>query len=154
MYERTQTESWTGVRLPSPPWFITFGLIRFDHECQEQIMGIIEIMFKDPKMIEIVAVMVFGSIVWLLAMRELLRKDKAADGNNVIANLGEKLHKQAANTTIVLTYITKEQIMDLTAEQVKEIPESEVEKLPTAMKDMFKRRKNEVLLADRAKNSQ
>jgi len=43
--------------------------------------------------------------------------------------------------------------MELTAEQVKGIPESEVEKLPTAMKDMFKRRRNEVLLADRQKES-
>jgi len=112
----------------------------------------IEAALRDPKMIEITAVMGFGSVVWFLAMRELLRKGDVADKNKTVANLDKKSRKQADNTAMTLTYITKEQIMDLTAEQLKEIPESEVNKLPTVLKDMFIRRKNEVLLADRAKN--
>jgi len=117
-------------------------------------MGIIEFFFKDSRMVEITTVMGVGCIAWLFAMMELLKKDKVADGNRTVTKFARKSHSQADNQTIALTYITKEQIMELTAEQVKEIPESEVEKLPTAMKDMFKRRRNEVLLADRAKNSQ
>jgi len=120
---------------------------------KEHIMGIIEFFFKDSRMVEITTVMGVGCIAWLFAMRQLLKTDKAADGNNVVTKSARKSRNQADNQTITLTYITKEQIMELTAEQIKEIPESEVEKLPTAMKDMFKRRRNEVLLADRAKNS-
>ena len=116
-------------------------------------MGIIEFFFKDSRMVEITTVTLVGFMAWLFAMRELLKTDKVADGNNAVKKFAKKSHNQADNQAIVLTYITKEQIMDLTAEQIKEIPESEVEKLPTAMKDMFKRRRNEVLLADRAKNS-
>ncbi len=110
-------------------------------------------MFKDPKMVEIVAVMGFGGIVWLLAMKELLTKEEVANGNKATSRFNKKAGKQDGGTAIQLTYITKEQIMDLTAEQLKEIPESEVEKLPTVLKDMFRRRKNDVLLADRAKKS-
>jgi hypothetical protein len=95
----------------------------------------------------------FGGIVWLWAMRELLRKDKDTDDNKAEASAGQKAQAQAAGSTLQLTYITKQQILELTAEQVKGVPESEVEKLPTVMRDMFRRRRNEVLLADRAKNS-
>ncbi|MDR1811447.1 MAG: hypothetical protein LBQ87_01335 [Candidatus Fibromonas sp.] len=111
-------------------------------------------MFKDPEAIEVTVVMGFGIIIWLLAMRELLRKDEFAGGNRVAFNTGKKSGTHVSNSMIQLTYITKEQIMDLTAEQLKEIPETEVNKLPTVLRDMFKRRKNEVLLADRAKKSQ
>ena len=109
----------------------------------------------DSQVIEIIAVMGFGSIVWLWAMRELLRKDEVTEGNKTVAKTDKKSHEQSAGTTtpFILTYITKEQIMDLTAEQIKEIPESEVDKLPTAMKDMFKKRRNEVLLADKTKKN-
>ena len=116
-------------------------------------MGIVDIVLKDPKMIEITAIMGFGGIIWLLAMRELLRKDEVSDGHEIANDFNIKSRKQGANAAIPLTYITKEQIMDLTAEQLREIPESEVNKLPAVLRDMFGRRKNEVLLADRAKNN-
>jgi hypothetical protein len=116
-------------------------------------MGIREFLIGNPGRIEITITMGFGCIVWLFAMRELLRKDKDTEVNNTVEYAGKKSSKQVIGTSLQLTYITKKQIMDLTAEQLKGIPESEVEKLPTAIKDMFKKRKNEVLLADRAKNS-
>jgi len=105
-------------------------------------------------MVEIVIVMGFGSIVWFWAMRELFRKDGAAEGDKTAVKIGNKSHGQAANSApLTLTYITKEQIMDLTAEQLREIPEYEVDKLPAVMKDMFRRRRNDVLLADKAKSN-
>ncbi len=116
-------------------------------------MGIIEFFFKDSGMTEITIVMGLGCIAWFFAMRELLKKNVDEGSKNAV-NLDRKLRGQAENPTMMLTYITKEQIMDLTADQLREIPESEVDKLPTVMKNMFRRRKNEVLLADRAKHSQ
>jgi len=119
-------------------------------------MGIKEFLFGTPEVLQTTVIMCFGCIVWLSAMISMLKKEKKVEndgkaGSNQVEN---RSYEQAAARGIQLTYITKKQIMELTAEQVKGIPESEVEKLPTAMKDMFKRRRNEVLLADRAKGSQ
>jgi len=116
-------------------------------------MGIIEFLFRDSKMTEITTVMCFGCIAWIFAMRELLKKEKVTDDDKYAANSGGKHNDQADSPAMTLTYITKEQIMELTAEQLREIPESEVDKLPTVLRGMFRRRKNEVLLEDRAKNS-
>jgi hypothetical protein len=116
-------------------------------------MGTRDFLIWSPEVIRIAIVMGFGSIIWIFAMRELLRKNESSEENKTVVNIGNHTHKSAAGTTLQLTYITQEQILDLTAEQLKEIPESEVDKLPTAMKALFKRHRNEVMLADRAKNS-
>jgi hypothetical protein len=106
-----------------------------------------------PEIINIIVIMGFGSIMWFCAMRELLRKDDGSEENRAAMDVGRRSHRQAAGTMLQLTYITEEQIVGLTAEQLKEIPESEVDKLPPAMRAIFRRHRNEVMLADRAKNS-
>jgi len=116
-------------------------------------MGTKELLTFSPEMIEIAVIMGLGGLMWLYAMRELLRKNEDSEASKVVLTAGKKAHNQAGGTTLQLTYITAEQILSLTAEQFKEIPESEVDKLPTAMKDIFKRHRNEVMLADRAKNN-
>jgi beta-lactamase regulating signal transducer with metallopeptidase domain len=116
-------------------------------------MGIKEFLLGNPGVIQTTIIMGFGCIVWICAMREMLKKDKDVEVDKTVLMVEKKSTEHATGHGIQLTYITKKQIMDLTAEQVKGIPESEVEKLPTAMKDMFKRRRNEVLLQDRTKNS-
>jgi len=116
-------------------------------------MGTREIFIWSPEIIKITVIMGFGGIIWLCAMRELLKKGEDSDENKVVMNARKKSHSRAAGTMLQLTYITEEQIVNLTAEQLKEIPESEVDKLPPAMKALFRKHKNEVMLADRAKNS-
>jgi len=117
-------------------------------------MGIKEFLFGTPEVLQTTAIMCFGCIIWLSAMVAMLKKEKNAGVDKTESSQAEaKSEGHEAARGIQLTYITKKQILELTAEQVKGIPESEVEKLPTAMKDMFKRRRNEVLLADRAKGS-
>jgi hypothetical protein len=115
-------------------------------------MGTREFLIWSPEIIKITVIMGFGGIMWLYAMRELLKKDDSAE-NQTMVNIGKKSYKQAPGTMLQLTYITEEQIVALTAEQLKEIPESEVDKLPPTMKALFRKHKNEVMLADRAKNS-
>jgi len=118
-------------------------------------MGIKEFLFGNPEVLQTTVIMCFGCVVWLSAMIAMLKKDKDVEADKAeLSQIEKKSEERASARGIQLTYITKAQILELTAEQVKGIPESEVEKLPTAMKDMFKRRRNEVLLADRAKGSQ
>jgi len=116
-------------------------------------MGTKEFLSFSPEMIQIMVIMGFGCIMWLYAMRELLRKHNDSEASKVVLTAGKKAGNQGGGSTLQLTYITAEQILSLTAEQIKEIPESEVDKLPTAMKDIYKRHRNEVMLADRAKNN-
>ena len=116
-------------------------------------MGIKELLFGNPEMIQVTIIMCFGCIVWICAMVSMLKKEKNVEVSKSEAKAEKKSEEHAAGHGIQLTYITKKEILELTAEQVKGIPESEVEKLPTAMKDMFKRRRNEVLLEDRQKES-
>jgi len=116
-------------------------------------MGIKEFLFGNPEVIQVTIIMGFGCIVWLCAMVSMLKKEKDVDVGIADVKVEKKSDEHAVSHGIQLTYITKKEIMELTAEQVKGIPESEVEKLPAAMKDMFKRRRNEVLLADRQKES-
>jgi len=116
-------------------------------------MGIKELLFGNSEVLQVTIIMGFGCIVWLCAMVSMLKKEKDVEESKAEAKVEKKSNEQAAGHGIQLTYITKKEIMELTAEQVKGIPESEVEKLPMAMKDMFKRRRNEVLLADRQKES-
>jgi hypothetical protein len=116
-------------------------------------MGFKELpLFWTPEMIEIAVIMVFGCTVWICAMVAMFKKEKIKV-NKVVEKESKESHEEEEEEVIQLTYITKAQIFELTAEQVKKVPESEVEKLPAAMKDMFKRRRNEVLLQDRAKNN-
>lgn len=117
-------------------------------------MGIREFLFGNPEVIQVTIIMGFGCLVWLCAMIAMLKKEKDVVEDKTEMKVEKKSDEHEAGHGIQLTYITKKEIMELTAEQVKGIPESEVEKLPMAMKDMFKRRRNEVLLADRAKGSQ
>ncbi|MCL1955933.1 MAG: hypothetical protein FWF63_01295 [Fibromonadales bacterium] len=112
-----------------------------------------ELLFGTPEVLQTTIIMCFGCIVWLCAMVSMLKKEKNIVEEKVAAKIDTKSVEQSASHGIQLTYITKKQILELTAEQVKGIPESEVEKLPAAMKDMFKRRRNEVLLEDRQKES-
>jgi len=116
-------------------------------------MEIKELLFGNPEVLQVTIIMCFGCIVWICAMVTMLKKEKDVEVVNADVKVEKKSGEQAASHGIQLTYITKKEIMELTAEQVKGIPETEVEKLPTAMKDMFKRRRNEVLLADRQKES-
>jgi len=116
-------------------------------------MGVKEFLFGTPEVLQTTIIMCFGCVVWICAMVSMLKKEKEVEEDKVVARIDTKSAEQAAGHGIQLTYITKKQILELTAEQVKGIPESEVEKLPTAMKDMFKRRRNEVLLEDRQKES-
>ena len=116
-------------------------------------MGVKEFLFGTPEVLQVTIIMCFGCVIWLCAMVSMLKKEKDVEETKVLAKIDTKAVEQAASHGIQLTYITKKEIMELTAEQVKGIPESEVEKLPAAMKDMFKRRRNEVLLADRQKES-
>jgi hypothetical protein len=116
-------------------------------------MGIKDFLLGNPGVIQTTIIMGFGCIVWICAMIAMLKKDKDVEDDKIIAKIDKKFVEYATDHGIQLTYITKKEIMDLTAEQIKGIPESEVEKLPAAMKDMFKRRRNEVLLQDRANNS-
>jgi len=116
-------------------------------------MWIKELLFGNPEVLQVTVIMCFGCIVWLCAMVSMLKKEKEVVEERALAKIDTKSVEQAGSHGIQLTYITKKQILELTAEQVKGIPESEVEKLPMAMKDMFKRRRNEVLLADRQKES-
>ncbi|GBU23706.1 hypothetical protein R83H12_00323 [Fibrobacteria bacterium R8-3-H12] len=116
-------------------------------------MGIKEMLFGNPEVLQVTIIMGFGCIVWICAMASMLKKEKDIVESKAELKFEKKSEEQAAGRGIQLTYITKKEIMELTAEQVKGIPESEVEKLPAAMKDMFKRRRNEVLLADRQKES-
>ncbi len=112
-----------------------------------------ELLFGNPEVLQVTIIMCFGCIVWLCAMVSMLKKEKEVVEERALAKIDTKSVEKTSGHGIQLTYITKKEIMELTAEQVKGIPESEVEKLPTAMKDMFKRRRNEVLLADRQKES-
>jgi hypothetical protein len=113
-----------------------------------------EFLFGNLEVLQVTLIMCFGCVVWICAMVSMLKKEKDVEENRLVARIDSKSSvEQAASHGIQLTYITKKQILELTAEQVKGIPESEVEKLPTAMKDMFKRRRNEVLLEDRQKAS-
>jgi hypothetical protein len=116
-------------------------------------MGIKEFLLGNSEVIQTTIIMGFGCLVWLCAMISMLKKEKNVEVNKTELKVEKKSAEQATSHGIQLTYITKKEIMELTAEQVKGIPESEVEKLPAVMKDMFKRRRNEVLLQDRAKNS-
>jgi len=118
-------------------------------------MGIKEFLFGNPEVLQTTFIMCFGCIVWLFAMVSMLKKRKKfkSEDKAESSQAENRSYEQAASRGIQLAYITKAQILELTAEQVKGIPESDVEKLPTALKDMFKRRRNEVLLADRAKGS-
>ncbi|MDR2593232.1 MAG: hypothetical protein LBC87_00470 [Fibromonadaceae bacterium] len=117
-------------------------------------MEVKEFLFGTPEVLQVTIIMCFGCIVWICAMVSMLKKEKEVVEERAIAKIDTKsAEDQAAGPGIQLTYITKKEILELTAEQVKGIPESEVEKLPMAMKDMFKRRRNEVLLADRQKES-
>jgi len=116
-------------------------------------MGVKEFLFGTPEVIQVTIIMCFGCIVWVCAMVSMLKKEKDVVEEKVVAKIDTKSAEQSASHGIQLTYITKKEIMELTAEQVKGIPEADVEKLPMAMKDMFKRRRNEVLLADRQKES-
>jgi len=117
-------------------------------------MAVKEFLFGTPEVLQVTIIMCFGCVVWICAMVSMLKKEKDVEENKVTARIDSKSSvEQSASHGIQLTYITKKEILELTAEQVKGIPESEVEKLPTAMKDMFKRRRNEVLLEDRQKES-
>ncbi|MDR2582941.1 MAG: hypothetical protein LBC75_05620 [Fibromonadaceae bacterium] len=113
-----------------------------------------ELLFGNPEVLQTTIIMCFGCIVWICAMVSMLKKEKEVLEERAIAKIDTKsAADQSASHGIQLTFITKKEIMELTAEQVKGISEAEVEKLPAAMKDMFKRRRNEVLLADRQKES-
>jgi len=117
-------------------------------------MGVKEFFFGNSEVLQTTIIMCFGCVIWLFAMVAMLKKEKNVETGKSEENQTEKKSgAQEAARGIQLTYITKAQILELTAEQVKGVPESEVEKLPAVMKDMFKRRRNEVLLADRAKGS-
>jgi beta-lactamase regulating signal transducer with metallopeptidase domain len=116
-------------------------------------MGIKEFLFGNPEVVQVTIIMCFGCIVWFAAMIAMLKKEKDVEDDKTVLTVEKKSTEHETGHGIQLTYITKRQIMDLTAEQVKGIPESEVEKLPAVMKDMFRRRRNEVLLADRANSS-
>lgn len=116
-------------------------------------MGAREFFIFSPEMIKITVIMGFGGVMWIYAMKELLKKNEESGEGQAVLTAGKRAGKQAGGTTLQLTYITTEQILSLTAEQMKDIPESEVDKLPTAMKDIYKRHRNEVMLADRAKNN-
>jgi len=105
-----------------------------------------------PEIIQITVIMGLGSIMWLYAMRELLRKNEDSEAGKVVLSGGKK-SRQGGGSMLQLTYITEEQIVALTAEQMKEIPESEVDKLPAPMQALYKKHRNEVMLADRAKNN-
>jgi len=115
-------------------------------------MGFNEILIWSPEVIRIAIVMGFGIVIWVFAMRELLKKNEDSEEGKVVVNLGNKSGR-ASGSALQLTYITEEQIVALTIDQLKEIPESEVEKLTPNMKALFRKHKNEVMLADRAKNS-
>jgi len=116
-------------------------------------MGIKEMLFGNPEVLQVTIIMGFGCIVWLCAMVTMLKKEKDVEEDKIELKVEKKSDEHTASRGIQLTYITKKEILELTAEQVKGIPESDVEKLPAALKDMFKRRRNEVLLADRQKES-
>jgi len=117
-------------------------------------MGVKEFLFGTPEVLQVTIIMCFGCVVWICAMVSMLKKEKEVEDSKTVARIDSKSYsEQTASHGIQLTYITKKQILELTAEQVKGIPESEVDKLPAAMKDMFKRRRNEVLLEDRQKES-
>jgi len=112
-----------------------------------------EFLFGNTEVLQTTIIMCFGLIVWISAMITMLKKEKEVVVGKSEGIIEKKSEEHATGHGIQLTYISKKEIMELTAEQVKGIPESEVEKLPTAMKDMFKRRRNEVLLEDRQKES-
>jgi len=116
-------------------------------------MGVKEFLFGNSEVIQVTIIMGFGCVIWVCAMVAMLKKEKDVELNKAEVKVEKKSEEHAASHGIQLSYITKKEIMELTAEQVKGISEAEVEKLPAAMKDMFKRRRNEVLLADRQKAS-
>jgi hypothetical protein len=104
------------------------------------------------KELEIIAEMIFGLIVWSIALYHLCKK---SDTDESVANVSIRKSSggQREQPKLMLNFLTMDQILELTADQIKAADSEEVDKLPAALKSAFLRRKNDVLFEERKKEA-
>jgi len=104
---------------------------------------------------ELIIIMSFGLCVFVFGIYACTQmKDTEQDlslQQSATAKSAES--KEQGGKKLLLSYLKLDDILGLTSEQIKSVDESDVEKLPSALKDAFKRRRNEVMYEERKKEA-
>jgi hypothetical protein len=107
-----------------------------------------------PPPTELIVIMSFGICVFIFGlyacsqMKDVEPDQISSQGSSAKFTKSEDSH---AGKKLLLSYLKLDDILGLNAEQINSVDESDVEKLPAALKDAFKRRRNEVMFEERKK---
>jgi len=109
-----------------------------------------------PPPSDLIIVMSFGICVFIFGLYACFQMKDDEQGLSSYQSAAAKSAKSEdshAGKKLMLSYLKLDDILSLNAEQIHSVDDADVEKLPTALKDAFKRRKNEVMFEERKKEA-
>jgi hypothetical protein len=109
-----------------------------------------------PPPTELIIIMSFGLCVFIFGLYACTQmKDAEPDQLSYQSTSAKSTKNENSHSgkKLMLSYLKLDDILGLNAEQINSVDDADVEKLPAALKDAFKRRKNEVMFEERKKEA-